>query len=522
MRAPTGPGRAVMSLVVLRWVRSRRTGALTTAAIATVIAASSIASALLIADRGLGELLLAQAALVTTGIVMSITLGAALLAVIAGCAGADLTPAHRSLLVLPVSTRTLNLSLAAPGLLLSLLVTALSFPALTVALTDLTGYGSAHAVAVLTLSAVIGTLAGRLIVVTVRVLTARNGWAVQNLTTICAGSWIIVAVASGALIRAKVQSGTTAELAVTADALTGWPALLSLTLRPHLGAWAGAVTVVAVLAVAVWLSAAARAGAGITAAPHARAHLHWNAGQLAQPRLAAHRLLRHRRTQTWLLTNAAILLALSILLTRLSPLTLDGVHANVLLLTAQLAAYPALLARGLDRRDMPVPVRMGVDPVQYALSWQVAGTALALAMAAVPLTVLTVLLGRIDLLVAGTAMILAAAALAGALSALLVVRPADSGAEITAGALLLVGMIASGLLASKVLGTTELLPVAAAQLVLFAPTALLPAALERRRMQLAVSARTVGQPGAASDDDSANRQLGPVSTCSEPTPPSHR
>ena len=493
------PATVLTTLVLLRWSRAlapMRNVVLVGGA--TLIALSAGATVLLL-TLGTPAALVELGVAVSVALAMTVPLTAALLAVVAGCAGADLTSAHRLLLNMPVRTRSLALALAAPGLSAAAVVTALLWPPLAVLLAELTGYGVGHALGCLLALTAVGLLAGRLIVTVVRAALARNGWLQQYVTTVAVAGWLLTAAGSVLVIRSRITGGVADELAgpslaAAAQALTGWPALLSLVLRPRPAALATTIAVLVVLLAAVWASAGWRAGVGVSAAPRSRARVRWQLGQAELIRLAAHRVLRNRRTLSWLVTSLLLLWAMSAVLLRLGQADARTLAPNALLLCAQLAAYPALLARGLDRRDRPPAVQMGLDVRSYTWSWQCATALLCGAVAAGPLMLIVLATGQPSLLIAGACMSASAIAVAQALSSTLVPRPGDAAAETVAGVALFGIVLSVGLIASRSLGTTDVLPVAAAQALVLLPAALLPARIEARRWH-----RSSGQATHAGD-----------------------
>jgi hypothetical protein len=429
---------------------------------------------------------------VTIGITTGLPLLASALAVIAGCAGADLTPAHRRLLVEPVGTRWLSLALAAPGLAAAGALVALLSPPLGVLLADLTGYGFLHALALVVLLTLWGLLLGRLVVVGTRVALSRRPLLHHHLTTVALLAWAGVAAASTWVVRSRMNAGVADELTGPgaeglAALLSSWSVWLAFALRPRPEVVFAATAVLVVFLAVVWLSASAQVTVSVGPAPRWRARVAWRpagAGQLT--RLALHRALRHRRTLSWTVSGTVILLGMSLVVLWMDREAARPLVANGLLLTAQLSAYPALLARGLDRRQRPNPVVMGMSVPQYCRSWQLATALIAAALAVVPVTALTVVDGRAGTALAGGLMVAAATAAAHTVSAVTVIRPGDSASETVGGATLLLLLVAVGLAGARILGTTELLPVATVLAVVLLPMAALPTWIEHRRWRSAV------------------------------------
>lgn len=472
---------SLAGLVVRRWVRHTRISAPGAALLLAGAALTCAGIAMAVGRSPLVDILGPVAVVAVVAICLVIVLGSALLAAVAGCVGADLTPEHRSLVRLPIRTRTLALCLAAPGMLAATAVVALAHPALAVLLVGLTGYGWAHAAGVLWGGTLAGVLAGRALVSVVRMSTARSPLLVPHLTTIVVGAWVAVAGASTWLVRDRVTGPSITEI-TGAAALTGWPALIAFALRPRPSAALALVAAVAVLAVVVVLAAGSRALVGVSARTTARAIVAWSpTAPMADVRLVLARLLRHRRIRSWILTNSIVLFALTVFLLRADPATRRDLSDNSLLIIAQLAALPAFLARGLDRHSRPLPLVVGWEPVRYTVAWQGASLAVAFALAVVPAVALSLRSGSSREIIACLALTLTATTVATVYSAVAVPQPGDSSAELLGGTVVLVAVVVGGLTISRLTGILDLYKVAAIQALLFAPLLLVPSIVETRR-----------------------------------------
>jgi hypothetical protein len=483
-RASASPWAQLSLLVLRRWLR--RTGirpALAGTLVAVAVALSG-AAGVGVSRSSLAQQLAPLGPAVVVGIVTSVVLAAALLTAVAGCAGADLTADTRSLLYLPVASRALTLYLSAPGMLVAAGLVGLAHPALGALLVALTGYGWVHALGVLAGATLAGVFAGRLLVTGARAATSRSAMLVQHLMTVVVSAWAAVAAGSLWLVRERMASGHVDELGGYAAA-TGWTTLLALVMRPRLSAVLAVLALLSVLAVAIACSSGSRACVGVTVPPRARALVLWSAtARAGDLRLALARMLRHRRTLTWVVTDALVLAGATAFVLRADPASVEAVGANLLLLVALLASYPALLARGLDRKSLPVPVVLGLGPARYTAGWQAASCVVGLALAVAPVTAVALVLHDVGYLVAGLGLTCAALCVAMAFSALVVPRPGDSGAELTGGAVVVVAIVSVGLLVSRVVGAERLGLLAVLEFLLLAPLLALPVLTETRRWHL--------------------------------------
>ena len=354
-------------------------------------------------------------------------------------------------------------------------------PAVIVVLSGLTGYGTIHAAAVVAGACVSGLLMGRILFTLVRRTLARSPRLVSLGLTVALGGWVLVTALSAWRGRAILGSGLDpATLAEHAALL--WPAVAAFTLDPTVLTGLLVVGVIGALVILDWwlLDSPASLGLAASALMAVRLRFSWQ----RRPTLfwlEIARILRHRRTVAWALSALLVFGGLLVATATVDEAGRAGIVDNAVLVACQLLAYVPLLARGMSARPLPYVMRLGFRPRAWALAVMLASGAVSLVLLVPFLVALAVLGGDASVVPAGLTLMVFVVVTASIVGFAMMPGEDNSAAEFPAAAIVFAVTLVLALGMSRLMGTTDLLPLAAVMALIAAALAWIPGALEAGR-----------------------------------------
>ena len=472
-------------VVVNGWAQScgmtpTRLVSVLSATLALLLTGSGAAAVWLARSEAYKNLDFAVGVLPTT-IVLTLFLMSMLINITAQGAGSALHPGVRSLVALPITTRLLAFSLGLPGAALTCGLLAALSPAVIVVLSGLTGYGAVHAAAAVAGACVSGLLAGRMLFTLVRRTLARSPRLVSLGLTVALGGWVLVTAISAWRGRAILGSGLDPAVLAEHAALL-WPAVAAFTLDPTVLTGLLMVGVIGALVILDWKALESPASLGLAAPPlmPVRLRFSWRRRPVLFW-LEIARILRHRRTVAWALSALLVFGGLLVATATVDHAGRAGIVDNAILVGCQLLGYVPLLARGMSARPLPYVMRLGFGPRAWALAVMLASGAVSLVLLVPFLVALSALGGDASAVPAGVTLMVFVIVTASIVGFAMMPGEDNSAAEFPAAAIVFAVTLVVTLGISRLIGTTDLLVLAAVMAPIAAALAWIPGALEAGR-----------------------------------------
>lgn len=477
-------------IVVLGWVRRRGLSGRRALVLVLLVGVSlivvSIGAAVWLARTQQHDELGFDVGVLPMALVIALFATSMLVSISAQGAGSALTPRVRSLVTLPVGTRLLAYGLGIPGIALTLALLAILSPVLVVMLAGQTGYGTAHAVAVVGATGLLGLLAGRILFTLVRRLVVRSGRLAPLGLTLAISGWLAVCVMSGWRAREILASGLDAA-SLTENAALLWPAVGAFTLEPSVASAALVLCLIMLVAAVDWALLGSSAALGLAAPPLMPVRIRFSSSRRAPLFwLEVARIVRHRRTVAWASSTVLILACLLAAGASVDAADRTSIVDNAVLIACQLLSYLALLARGMSRRERPYTVLLGIDPRRWAVTVMLASGAVAAAILTPFLLLLAIVADDLSVIPAGLALQVFVIVAASTIGFALVPGDENASAEFPGAGAVFALTVGVGLVVGQLLGTNELLPVALTMALGSLAFAWLPSAIEANRWRTVV------------------------------------